>query len=669
VHVLGSIVDVRTLSFVLVGIAIGSVYAMAAIGLVFTYKATGVFNFAHAPIAILVAYVFWQTRADWGWPLWAAAGLSLFVVAPGIGLVCERFVFRPLERAGASTAAKLAATMGLFVFVLGIVFSVWGGTSKPAPSLFPLSPVKITSTLQMGRDQFTIVLIGVAIAVGLFFVLRFTKLGVAIRAVVDRRELAELMTVNANRVSAFAWALGTFLAGLAGVLLAPRLLLDPVTLLLVVLGSYACAVGGRLSSLPWTYGTALLLSIADQLTLRFGSDNSFFRHVRPQYFFIAFLVLAIVLLRNVEESRGGVVRQMRARAEATLRTSVTAIVAVGTALVVLPFLLNITQIAHAQKALAFSVIFLSLVVLTGFTGQLNLGVAGFAGLGAFGAARLANGAHVPMLLAIPIAAALVAGVAGVAIGFFAVRRRGLVLGLVTLAFGVIMYGWIFQLLPLTGGVGGTHVPRPTGFTGDRAYYFLELAFLAVLMVLARNLRSGRLGNILTALRDSEAGAASIGLSLARYKLFIFGVSAFIAGIGGALLGGQARGVSFSNFDPFSSLQWFTVVVVAGIGSVTGGLLAGVLFALAPVVLHDASTLVIGIGALTLGRTGNGLIGLGISAWDRITGHGGLARPAPAPGPPRRAAARRRAALPQLSPFAIDRLAAVRDARAREEVAS
>ncbi|HUR77107.1 MAG TPA: ABC transporter permease [Acidimicrobiales bacterium] len=652
--------DVQTLSYVLVGIAVGSVYAMAALGLVFTYKATGVFNFAHAPVSILVAYVFWQTRTGWGWPLLASAVVSLLIVAPGIGLVIERVVFRPLERAGASTATKLAATMGLFVFVLGIVIGTWGGTAKNAPSLFPMEPFKITSKLSMGQDQILVFVVSLAISGGLFALLRFTRLGISIRAVVDRRELAELSSVNANRVSAFAWAVGTFLAGLAGILLAPRLLLDPVTLLLVVLGSYACAVGGRLSSLPWTYATAIILSVADSLTIRFGSDVEFWRSARPQYFFVAFLVLSIVLLNNVKETGGGVVRTIRQRAPRSLQSNVTSILVVGAALVALPLVLRPDQIGYAQKAMFFSVIFLSLVTLTGFTGQLNLGVAGFAGLGAFGSARLAADFGVPELLAIPLAAALVSVTAGVAVGFFAVRRRGLVLGMVTLAFGVLMFSFAFQNLSLTGGVDGSRLARPAGFESERGYYFLELAFLGLLMVFARNLRSGRLGRILTALRDSETGAASIGLSLARYKLFIFAASAFIAGVGGGLLGAKSGSFSFGNFDPFSSLQWFTVVVVAGIGSVSGALVAGVLFALAPAVLSPAATtILIGVGALWLGRTGNGLVGLLGDAWDRFR----------RPTPVRSVAPRRRAApgLPQPSPRARQRLAAVRSAREESRV--
>jgi branched-chain amino acid transport system permease protein len=602
-----------TLSYVLVGIAVGSVYATAALGLVLTYKATGVFNFGHGPVAILVAYVFWQTRADWGWPLLPAAVVSIFVVAPAIGLLLERLVFRPLERNGASTATKLAATMGVFVFVLGIVIAVWGGTSKPAPSLFPLSPVHVTGKLVLGQDQLAVLAIGAALSLGLLLFLRFTRQGIATRAVVDRRELAELMAIDANRVSAQSWALGTFLAGLAGVLLAPRLLLDPSTLLLVVLGSYACAVGGKLSSLPLTYATAVGLSVLDALTTRFFPDSGFFAAARPQYFFVAFLVLALTRLGDVAEGTGGMVRRARRAAPRPTPVVVRRGVVLAVALVVLPFLLDGRQIGYAQQAAFFSVIFLSLVVLTGFSGQLNLGVAGFAGMGAFGAARLANDLHVPELLAIPLAAVLFAMPVGVVLGWFAVRRRGLVLGLVTLAAGVLLFSYAFQNLALTGGVDGSRLARPAGFAGDRAYYLFELAVLGLLMLFARNLRSGRLGRVLRAMRDSEEGASSVGLSLARYKLLVFACSAAIAGVGGGLLGAQAGSFSFTNFTPFNSLLWFTVVAVAGFGYVLAGPLGGFLFALAPVFLGDLTTLLIGLGALTLGRSGDGLLGLA-DAW-------------------------------------------------------
>jgi branched-chain amino acid transport system permease protein len=625
-------------------------------GVVLTYKATGVFNFGHGPVAILVAYVFWQTRSDWGWPLLPAAAFSIFLVAPAIGLLLERLVFRPLERNGASTATKLAATMGVFVFVLGIVIAVWGGTSKPAPSLFPLTPVHVTDQLVLGRDQVAVLLLGALLSIGLLVFLRFTRQGIATRAVVDRRELAELMTINANRVSAMSWALGTFLAGLAGVLLAPRLLLDPSTLLLVVLGSYACAVGGRLSSLPLTYATAVGLSVLDSLTTRFFPDNGFFSTARPQYFFIAFLVLSLVMLGDVGEATGGIVRRGR-RAAARSRASVARWgTATAGGLVLLPFLLDGRQIGYAQQAVFFSVIFLSLVVLTGFSGQLNLGVAGFAGMGAFGAARLANDAHVPVILAIPLAALVFAVPVGVLLGFFAVRRRGLVLGLVTLAAGVLLFSYAFQNLALTGGVDGSRLARPAGFVGDRAYYLFELAVLGLMMLFARNLRSGRLGRVLTAMRDSEEGASSVGLSLARYKLLVFACSAAIAGVGGGLLGAQTGSFSFTNFTPFNSLLWFTVVAVAGFGYVVAGPLGGFLFALAPVFLGDLTTLLIGLGALTLGRSGDGILGLldslGVGARRRAPDVGRLVRERP----PERVAT-------ELSPLARRLVAERRAARA------
>lgn len=650
----------ETISFILVGVAIGSIYAMAAIGLVLTFRATGVFNFAHGPIAIFVAYVFWQTRSEWGWPLIPAAVFSIIIVGPLIGIVLERVVFRPLEVAGASTAAKLAATMGVFVVVLGAVIATWGGTSKPAPSLITRTPINITDSLILGLDQIATIFIGLAVAFGLLVLLKYTRIGVATRAVVDRRELAELMSINANRVSALAWALGTWLAGLAGVLLAPGLLLDTSTLLLFVLGSYACAVGGRLASLPLTYATAVAISVVDQLTIRFMSDNDFFQTIRPHYFFLAFLVLSLVMLDGVQEVGGGVVRQVHRRVTADPKVTVRNGALIAAGLVLLPFVLDQGQIGYAQRAVFFSVIFLSLVVLTGFSGQLNLGVAGFVGMGAFGAARLANDFGIPVMIAIPLASVLFAVPVGVLVGFFAVRRRGLVLGLVTLATGVLLFSIAFQNLTLTGGVDGSKLARPAGFEGDRAFYLYELAMLGLLMVFARNLRSGRLGRILTALRDNEEGARSIGLSLARYKLLTFAASAGIAGVGGGLLGAQAGSFSFGNFTPFDSLLWFTVVAVAGIGYVTAGPIGGFLFALAPVFVGDLSTLLIGLGALTLGRRGDGIVGLVLAARDRAGTRARTSVPS---------LVRRREPVPRAlaaSPFARARLASASAYRAQEE---
>jgi branched-chain amino acid transport system permease protein len=226
--------------------------------------------------------------------------------------------------------------------------------------------------------------------------------------------------------------------------------------------------------------------------------------------------------------------------------------------------------------------------------------------------------HMPV-----IAAMLLGGIAamlvGIATGYPALKRRGLFLGLTTLSMGLLMYEAVFSLD--TFRARGLRVPRPELFSGDRAFYFFELIWVVILLVLANNLRKGRLGRILGAMRDSEVATQSIGIELRTYKLFIFAVSAFIAGIGGALLGEQQRIFTADQFHPLqSSLLWFMVVVVAGVSSIWGAIIGGGAFVLLDVVAHRSgvSQLVIAIIALFIGYLpGRSLTGLIQSVWDAL----------------------------------------------------
>jgi branched-chain amino acid transport system permease protein len=267
--------------------------------------------------------------------------------------------------------------------------------------------------------------------------------------------------------------------------------------------------------------------------------------------------------------------------------------------------------------LALAVIFVSIVVVTGFSGHITLGQAAFAGMGSFVSARVTAEFGVPVIFAMMIGAA-VAVLVGLIAGFPALRRRGLFLGLTTLTIGVLSYTLVFNSSVFAGGTGGLTVHRPSIFglslSGDRAFYWFELACVGLAIVLAHNLRSGRLGRILAAMRDSETAARSVGIDLRAYKLFVFGASAFIAGIGGCLLSQQALVFSpTTQFEPISSsLLWFVAVIVAGVGSLGGALLgAFILVLLGPVLgLGDLAPAIIALGALFIGSLpGGSLMGM------------------------------------------------------------
>jgi branched-chain amino acid transport system permease protein len=263
------------------------------------------------------------------------------------------------------------------------------------------------------------------------------------------------------------------------------------------------------------------------------------------------------------------------------------------------------------------------VAVTGFSGQITLGQTAFAGLGAFASARAANTFHVPVLVAMLIGG-FVAMASGFLVGYPALRRRGLFLGLVTLSVALLVDRFVFESPQFTGGVNGLQVSRPVLFgidlDGDMAFYFFELVVVGLMLLLTRNLRSGRLGRALAAMRDSEAGAKAVGIDLRSYKLFIFSVSAFMAGIGGAMLSQQSRSFSFITFQPLVSLFWFAAVVVAGVSSVYGAVLAGILYVSLDVLVgtDGASQALIGLTALVLGLLpGRSLIGVLQHLGDRL----------------------------------------------------
>jgi branched-chain amino acid transport system permease protein len=616
------------------GIAAGAIYALAGMGVVLTYKATGVFNFAYGAIAVFVAYVVWQLNRPWHVPLPIAAPVGILVVGPGLGLLLERFVFRPLERRGATQAERLVAILGVFLLLVGLMYGIWTGqVHEDAPDLVSPHALSLGAGVRLGEDQLTVILLVVVISGLLWLLFRRTRIGLEVRAVVDRRELAELATIDANRVSAVAWALGSGFAGLTGVLLAPLYYLDPAHLtLLVVFETFSVAVVARLVSLPAAAATGIALGVATSLLTHFQPTVLPLFHLHlPSWFTelvgqlevnlsAVVLLVALVVLRRLDEGVVEITRLARgssgvgARRPASLATPLVVAALVVVALV-LPWLLGVATIGDGQTLLALVIVFTSIVCITGFCGYITLGQAAFAGIGGFVAARAATNLHLPV-----VAAMLLGGLAAMALGFLTgypvLNRRGLLLGLITLAVGLLAYNLVFTN-NLVVGAGAIAMPRPSLFglslKGNHAFYYFELAWAALMVLLARNLRRGRLGRILAAMRDSETAARSVGIDLRRYKLFIFSVSAFIAGIGGTLLAEQAHVFEGLAFDPLStSLSWFVVVVVAGITSLAGGIVGAGLYVLLTVLLHQAglAELVFALLALLIGRLpGGSLVGL------------------------------------------------------------
>lgn len=619
---------------IVTGIFDGSIYAIAGTGIVLTYKATGVFNLAHFTIALFAAYVLWQLNGVWGISLWIAAPLVLLVVGPGIGVLLS-YVFAPLQRRKASTGEKLVANLGIVVLVLGLINIVWGpgvqGTVKhPVPKLWPVRSFEVAG-IAFDSQQLAQLLAVVVVGIALYVLLKFTFLGTKIQAVVDRRELAELATIDSARVSMIAWAIGCGLAALTGVLYAPPVL-EPTRVIFFGIEVLSVAVVARLVSLPVAILSGIFLMGATHDLLAsfapFGSHPADPGLLEQLYdalmgnFSVVVLFVALIAYKTLDElgesaptGQGLVATELGRRTKGRNWSTYITVAVVGAVAIALPGLLSEINLRYAQQMVALLVIFASIVCITGFSGHITLGQASIAGLGAFFTARAVNGLGLPVIVAMLVGGGI-AMLAGIAAGYPALRRKGLFLGLTTLSLGLLIDRFVFNSGLFDGGPSGLVIHQPSLFGIDFdtpiSYYYFELVVAGLALLLANNLRAGRLGRILGAMRDSETAAKAVGIDLRRYKLFIFGASAFLAGIGGAMLSMSQGAWDVNAFNPIYSLFWFVAVTVAGISTLGGAALAAVIFVMLPLTINQdiqSAVFFLGVGALFLGRLPGGLIGV------------------------------------------------------------
>ncbi|WP_079078191.1 ATP-binding cassette domain-containing protein [Streptomyces sp. CdTB01] len=589
-----------TYDLTLAGLSVGSAAALTGIGLIVTYRATGVLNFAHGAIAMVCAYVLRQCVVEWGWPLWPAAALTLVFLAPAIGVALERFVFRPLAVLGGDPAQTLVASIGVFVLLVGGAALLWGqGARNDAPELVSADP----------WGQLAVVLV---LAAGVGAVIRWTRFGRELRAVVDDRRLAVLGGIDADRVAAAGWAFGAFTAGLTGVLLAPYVRLDPYGLPLLVMEVVAVAVAARMRSLPVAVLVALGVGIAQSQLTRLhpaGWAGPLLQTVGANLFVVALLVAALALPRV--GTRDALPRTATARVPTPPGAWIVAVV-----LFLLPLGFAGSDLHTSVQVPALGVVLLSLVVVTGRGGQISLGQAAYAGLGALFTALLAAGRfpglpRLPELAALAVAVVLVAPL-GLLTGWPAISRRGLALALATFAVGVGVSRFVFAQPYATSDLG---LGRPAGFDGDRAYYVLELVLLLAALLATRALRRGRTGRALAAMRDHEAGASASGVPVPSLKLLAFVAGAALAALGGGMLGMGLRAFDPGAYDPVRGLLWFAAVVVLGADSTLGALAAAALL-----VGLDAGTrggvaaALIGVLAVLIGRFPGGPY----EAWRTVT---------------------------------------------------
>ncbi|OAA19678.1 branched-chain amino acid transport system permease protein [Frankia sp. EI5c] len=566
-------------TFGIVGLSTAAIYAVIGSGLVLTYTTTGVFNFAHGAAGMMAAFVYWQLTGGWGVPVPLALILVLAVLAPGFGLLIERVVLRPVQ--GLGDAERLVMTVAMLSGLIAAARWIWDpNKARSLPKFFENSDAIDIGPATVTWHQALTMIVAVAVAVGLRVLLYGTRIGAEMRASVDDRALVGLTGANPVRANQVAWILGTQLAAVGGILIAPAVTLDASQLSLLIVSAYTAAIFGRLRSLPLTFVGAIVVGCLESYLTGYLPQNQYLPGLRlaapALLLFLALLVFPHRRLRGRDtKARPVPVPSVRG----TLLFA-GAVVVFG---LVLASLLGEGDLITYGSVFSFGVIALSYVPLAGYAGQISLCQLSMAGIGA---AVWAHAGGDGQLWALPLAV-VIAAVVGALISLPALRLSGVYLALGTTAFAFVLDRWIFTLAPvevlglklsLFDG-GSVDMPGPSLFgwhldDGSELMVFsavwLALASLAVMA-----LRRGRFGRQLIALRDSEAAYTTLGGHLLLSKMAVFALSAGIAGLGGALYGMQQRSVSSDQFSFVAGLPLYLVAVVGGLTAVGNGLFTGV----------------------------------------------------------------------------------------------
>ena len=591
---------------VLQGTPPGAVFALVALGFVLTYKTSGVFNLAFGAQAYVSAGMYFKARVEWNWPIIWSFILAVVVLAPLIGLLLERFIFRPLRTA--SAVAKLVVAVGLTValpalFELLSKFQAVAGRTPvgimPRGAEVYYDPLGI---YPWSRDELAQLIIAFTALVLITTFFRYFAAGLAMRAVVESPRMTELAGINADRVSAMAWALSSFFAGLAGVLIAPRFntLAAPDFFNIMVVAVAAAALGQLVSLRGAVFGgvgLGILIALFNTYIPRWSDTIAWLRPVQENLTpSLPFVVLFGVIVlwpatrrpREAGDPLASVDPPPLSPAAVTRPQSLTIATRVfgGFVLVIGGFFVfmksDVSWLFLVTQAVIMSMIFLSITVMTGLGGQISLCQGTFAAIGGFTVYQFAERWGPSVLLAAFIGAAI-AAVVGVLIALPVLRLGGVWLALATLAFAFFFDSVMVKLSFVGGGetslMQGTRVPRPSfmgiDFNNNKSFLVLVIVIFIIVSLLVIQLREGTVGRTLRALRGSELAAASIGISAARARITAFALSAGIAGLGGALLSIQQKNVGYGiNFSPSAGLFWLVLVVTLSARTVEGAVFAG-----------------------------------------------------------------------------------------------
>jgi sulfate-transporting ATPase len=585
------------LGVALLGLGNGAVFAALALALVITYRSSGVVNFATGAMALHAAYVYASlrrgqlfvivpglpTHLDLGGPMAFVPAASLALLANALlGGLLYLAVFRPLRRA--PQLARAVASLGVLVVIQELMAIRNGTAPVSVAAIFPVHRWQFGSvSLLSDRAYLAIAVVVLAGVLGAAY--RFSRFGLDTRAVAESEVGAYVTGISPDRIALFNWIISAVVAGAAGILIAPVSPLTPSTYTLFVVPALAAAVVGRFQRLVPTVIAGLGIGMLMSEALNLAAQHDWLpRTGSAELVPLITILVALALTGRSLSARGTLVRDSLGRAPRPRSLAIPLLV--GTVVGVLALVLTSgTWRAAVIGTFIAGIIGMSLVIVTGYAGQVSVAQLTLAGIGAFTLTGLVNSWGVPFPLA-PLLAALVSAAIGVVIGLPALRVRGVTLGVVTLAFAYAIEAVWFRNTDIVG-TSGAKITGPTLFgwnlgvgTGDAfprmSFGLLCLVTFVLVATGVAVLRRHPLGSAMLAVRANETSAAGLGVNVVRVKVLSFALASFVAGLGGSLLAYRRGVVTFDSFTALGNLTLLSTAYLAGVTSVYGGVLAGVL---------------------------------------------------------------------------------------------
>jgi ABC-type branched-subunit amino acid transport system ATPase component/branched-subunit amino acid ABC-type transport system permease component len=581
------------LPFIIIGLTTGSVYGLAGVGLVLTYKTSGIFNFAYGALAALSVFVFYWLHIEHHMPWPPAALLCVFVLGPILGLIME-VIARYLEPVGATL--KVVATVGLLLIVIGGGTLWYGNSNISFPSFLDTHTFRMLG-VNVGWDQLTVFLISVITTAILYYFFRFVRLGAAMRGVVDNPDLVSITGENPVRVRRWAWVIGMTFASMAGILLAPALSLDALIITMLVVQAFGAAAIGYFSSLPLTFVGGLAIGIAGALATKYAAQVSWLSGLSAGLPFVLLFIVLIVLPRSkLAERRVVLALPVRKSWYAPVRMRLIAGAIALAILAFIPQLTGTTHLAIWSNGLVDIILFLSLGLLVRTSGQISLCHLAFAAVGAVAFGHFSSWG-VPWLLAI-LFAGVVAVPVGAIIAIPAIRLSGVFLAIATFGFGIMLEQMFYTTKIMFGpSTAGLNAPRPHVSIGgwhlytDTGFYYVLLIFVVVTVVALLAVQRGRMGRLLGGLADSPLALETHGATTNVLKVLVFSIAAGFAAIAGALLASMLHFAIGSEYSSFQSLVLVALLVITVMGDPWYGIVAAIAYTVIPgyVTWHNINT--------------------------------------------------------------------------------